>query len=62
MPADQAPYYYRFKLGDAEATIVSDGILPLGDPNGSFLGLTKDLASLECDRITGCSLCSAICR
>jgi glyoxylase-like metal-dependent hydrolase (beta-lactamase superfamily II) len=42
MPADQVPYYYRFKLGDSEATVVSDGILPLGDPSGSFLGLTKD--------------------
>jgi hypothetical protein len=27
----QAPYFYRFKLGSAEATIVSDGTLPLGD-------------------------------
>ena len=34
-----APYYYRFKLGDAEATIVSDGTLPLGDPHASFSGL-----------------------
>lgn len=37
-----APYFYRFKLGSAEATVVSDGTLPLGDPNTSFLGLTKD--------------------
>jgi glyoxylase-like metal-dependent hydrolase (beta-lactamase superfamily II) len=42
MPADQVPYYYRFKLGDAAATVVSDGILSLGDPSGSFLGLTRD--------------------
>ncbi|WP_315836044.1 MBL fold metallo-hydrolase [Bradyrhizobium prioriisuperbiae] len=35
-----APYYYRFKLGDAEATIISDGTLPLGDPHASFAGLT----------------------
>lgn len=42
MPTDQVPYYYRFKLGDAAATVVSDGILPLGDPAGSFLGLSKD--------------------
>jgi glyoxylase-like metal-dependent hydrolase (beta-lactamase superfamily II) len=34
-----APYFYRFKLGDAEATIVSDGTLPLGDPHASFSGL-----------------------
>ncbi len=35
-----APYFYRFKLGDAEATIISDGTLPLGDPHASFKGLT----------------------
>jgi glyoxylase-like metal-dependent hydrolase (beta-lactamase superfamily II) len=35
-----APYYYRFKFGDAEATIISDGTLPLGDPHASFSGLT----------------------
>ncbi|GAC1335333.1 MAG: MBL fold metallo-hydrolase [Beijerinckiaceae bacterium] len=34
-----APYFYRFKLGDAEATIVSDGTLPLGDPHANFNGL-----------------------
>jgi glyoxylase-like metal-dependent hydrolase (beta-lactamase superfamily II) len=34
-----APYFYRFKLGDAEATIVSDGTLPLGDPHKNFTGL-----------------------
>ncbi len=37
----QAPYFYRFKLGTAEATIVSDGPLPLGDPNASFLKIDK---------------------
>jgi glyoxylase-like metal-dependent hydrolase (beta-lactamase superfamily II) len=42
MLGTQAPYFYRFKLGNAEATIVSDGPLPLGDPNAAFLGLTKD--------------------
>jgi len=31
-----APYFYRFKLGSAEATIVSDGPLPLGDPHKNF--------------------------
>ena len=41
MPAAQAPYFYRFKLGDAQATIVSDGILPLGAPGDAFLGLSK---------------------
>lgn len=38
----QAPYFYRFKLGSAEGTIVSDGILPLGDPHTNFLGLAKE--------------------
>ena len=42
MPTEQAPYFYRFKLGDAQATVVSDGLLPLGNPAGSFLGLTKE--------------------
>ena len=37
-----APYFYRFKFGNAEATVVSDGPLPLGDPSTAFLGLTKD--------------------
>ena len=37
---NQAPYFYRFKLGDAQATIVSDGTLPLGDPHANFNGLT----------------------
>src|SRR3954471_2767044 len=38
----QAPYFYRFKLGDAEATIVSDGTLPLGDPHKNFTGLSSE--------------------
>ena len=38
----QSPYFYRFKLGDAEVTVVSDGQLPLGDPAGAFLGVPKD--------------------
>jgi glyoxylase-like metal-dependent hydrolase (beta-lactamase superfamily II) len=37
----QAPYFYRFKLGSAECTIVSDGQLPLGDPNAAFLNIDK---------------------
>ena len=41
MLGTQAPYFYRFKLGTAEATIVSDGPLPLGDPNAAFLGLDQ---------------------
>ena len=35
-----APVYYRFKLGDSEATIISDGVLPLGPPQGAFIGLS----------------------
>ena len=33
MLGTQAPYFYRFKIGNAEATVVSDGPLPLGDPS-----------------------------
>jgi glyoxylase-like metal-dependent hydrolase (beta-lactamase superfamily II) len=40
MLGTQAPYFYRFKLGSAEATIVSDGPLPLGDPHKNFTGLS----------------------
>lgn len=37
----QAPYYYRFKLGKAECTVVTDGQLPLGNPNTAFLNIDK---------------------
>jgi hypothetical protein len=43
----QAPYFYRFKLGDAECTIVSDGQLPLGDPTAAFLNITKEEIARE---------------
>jgi len=39
---DQAPYFYRFAHGKMQATVVSDGILPLGEPPGSFLGSSKE--------------------
>ncbi len=42
MPTNQVPYFYRFRIGESDATLVSDGLLPLGDPNGAFLGLTKE--------------------
>ena len=42
MVGQPAPYFYRFKFGDAEATIVSDGTLPLGDPQTNFTGLSPD--------------------
>ena len=38
----QAPYWYRFDLGDAEITVVSDGWQMLGDPSNSFLGVSKE--------------------
>ena len=37
----QAPYFYRLKVGAIEATVVSDGVLPLGEPSATFLGITK---------------------
>jgi glyoxylase-like metal-dependent hydrolase (beta-lactamase superfamily II) len=36
-----APAFYRFKVGELEATIVSDGPLPLGDASSVFKGATK---------------------
>jgi glyoxylase-like metal-dependent hydrolase (beta-lactamase superfamily II) len=38
----QAPYFYRFKLGSFEGTMVSDGTLPLGDPHKNFSGLSTE--------------------
>src|ERR1700752_2975499 len=35
-------YFYRFNLGDAEVTVVSDGPLPLGPPKGTFVGVPDD--------------------
>ena len=43
----QAPYFYRFKLGSAECTVVTDGQLPLGDPNASFTHISKEEISRE---------------
>lgn len=43
----QAPYFYRFKLGAAECTVVTDGQLPLGNPNDSFLNIAKDEIARE---------------
>jgi glyoxylase-like metal-dependent hydrolase (beta-lactamase superfamily II) len=47
MGQPQAPYFYLFKLGSAECTVVSDGQLPLGDPAKSFLNITKDEINRE---------------
>jgi len=38
----QPAYFYRFPLGDAEVTVVSDGLLPLGPPKGTFIGVPDD--------------------
>ena len=38
----QAPAFYRFKLGSIEATVVSDGPLPIGEPNEHLLGPTDE--------------------
>ena len=39
----QVPAYYRFKIGAIEATAVSDGPLPLGEPKPDvFVGLSKE--------------------
>src|SRR6201985_3224447 len=38
----QPAYFYRFGLGDAEITVVSDGPLPLGAPKGTFIGVPDD--------------------
>jgi glyoxylase-like metal-dependent hydrolase (beta-lactamase superfamily II) len=43
MSGTQAPSFYRFKIGAFEATVVSDGPLPLGPPReGVFSGLSKE--------------------
>jgi glyoxylase-like metal-dependent hydrolase (beta-lactamase superfamily II) len=38
----QPAYFYRFDLGNAEVTVVSDGPLPLGPPKGTFIGVPDD--------------------
>jgi glyoxylase-like metal-dependent hydrolase (beta-lactamase superfamily II) len=38
----QPAYFYRFPLGEAEVTVVSDGQLPLGPPKGTFIGVPDD--------------------
>jgi glyoxylase-like metal-dependent hydrolase (beta-lactamase superfamily II) len=38
----QSSYFYRFKVGGAEVTVVSDGPLSLGDPKGTFTGVPDD--------------------
>ena len=61
MLGTQAPYFYRFKLGDAEATIVSDGPLPLGDPHDELprpharRRWTSSSPTISCRSTTPCS-------
>ncbi len=38
----QAPTFYRFNVGNAEVTVVSDGALTLGDPKGTFTGVPDE--------------------
>jgi glyoxylase-like metal-dependent hydrolase (beta-lactamase superfamily II) len=46
----QAPSFYRFKLGDFEATVVSDGPLPIGPASRTFRGpAPEDLSRLITD-------------
>src|SRR3981081_537392 len=35
-------FFYRFGLGAAEVTVVSDGPLPLGPPKGTFIGVPDE--------------------
>lgn len=42
LAGSQAPYFYRFMLGQAEVSVVSDGPLPLGDPGTNFAGVPKE--------------------
>ena len=36
------PAWHRFRIGEFEATVVSDGYLPLGKPQDSFVGPGSD--------------------
>ena len=48
MANTQAPGFYRFKLGAFEATVVSDGPLQMGEPNGNvFTGVSKEQMTKE---------------
>jgi len=38
----QPSYFYRFNLGGAQVTVVSDGPLPLGNPKGTFTGVSDE--------------------
>jgi glyoxylase-like metal-dependent hydrolase (beta-lactamase superfamily II) len=38
----QSPYFYRFKLGDADVSVVTDGPLELGDASSNFVGVSEE--------------------
>ncbi len=42
MRSQLAPAWHRFKWGEFEATVISDGSLPLGKPQDSFVGPGAD--------------------
>ena len=52
MLGTQAPAFYRFKIGDFEATIATDGGLPLGDPHKNYIGLSRRRPTGSCPRIS----------
>ena len=46
----QVPAFYRFKIGDIEATVVSDGPMPIGAPSKTFIGPTaQELGQMMTD-------------
>src|SRR6202048_515447 len=46
----QSPHFHSFILGGAEVTVVSDGPLPLGDPQGTFIGVpTEEMKKMLSD-------------
>jgi glyoxylase-like metal-dependent hydrolase (beta-lactamase superfamily II) len=44
----QAPAFYRFKLGAFEATVVTDGPLPFGEPKD---GIFKELSKADIEKV-----------
>jgi glyoxylase-like metal-dependent hydrolase (beta-lactamase superfamily II) len=42
MLKSQTSYFYRFPVGEFQATVLSDGPLPLGEPSTSMKGISKE--------------------
>jgi glyoxylase-like metal-dependent hydrolase (beta-lactamase superfamily II) len=42
----QAPAFYRFKIGEIVGTVISDGLLELGEPSQSISGPKEEIAEL----------------